>query len=294
MENNQPLFSVLIANYNNGKYLMDAINSVRKQTYTNWEIILVDDASTDNSHDLYKKLEKDERIHIYYNEQNQGCGYTKRRCAELANGDLCGFLDPDDVIMPNALQLMVDTHVCNPNASLIYSQHVISNECLQDLSKPIGSSLEMGVSYLESPKGGPCPFATFKKCLYVLTGGISDIYKRAVDQDLYLRLEEVGEIKFVDQVLYIYRQGTGLNISLGNTNEMKALCWDLFARIEACKRRGLDIDKYAFRNLIYNINEIKASSAWTKEKEIRQSKTYRIGRFILRPIRIIKLLNKKR
>ena len=54
---NQPLFSVLIANYNNGKYLMDAIESVRRQTYTNWEIILVDDGSTDNSHELYKELE---------------------------------------------------------------------------------------------------------------------------------------------------------------------------------------------------------------------------------------------
>ena len=49
MKENQPLFSVLIANYNNGKYLMEAIESVRQQTYINWEIILVDDASTDNS-----------------------------------------------------------------------------------------------------------------------------------------------------------------------------------------------------------------------------------------------------
>ena len=93
---NQPLFSVLIANYNNGKYLMDAIESVRQQTYTNWEIILVDDSSTDNSHELYKELEQDERIHIFLNNQNRGCGYTKHRCAELANGEICGFLDPDD------------------------------------------------------------------------------------------------------------------------------------------------------------------------------------------------------
>ncbi|MCR5555524.1 MAG: glycosyltransferase family 2 protein [Bacteroidales bacterium] len=57
--NANPLFSVLIANYNNGKYLMEVINSVYAQTYTNWEIILVDDASTDNSRELYKELEKD-------------------------------------------------------------------------------------------------------------------------------------------------------------------------------------------------------------------------------------------
>ena len=60
----QPLFSVLIANYNNGKYLMEAIESVRQQTYTHWEIVLVDDASTDNSKQLYKDLEKDDLSHI--------------------------------------------------------------------------------------------------------------------------------------------------------------------------------------------------------------------------------------
>lgn len=59
MMNDNPLFSVLIANYNNGKYLMEAINSVYAQTYTNWEIILVDDASTDNFKEIYKELEKD-------------------------------------------------------------------------------------------------------------------------------------------------------------------------------------------------------------------------------------------
>lgn len=57
--NATPLFSVLIANYNNGKYLMEAIESVRQQTYANWEIILVDDGSTDNSKELYSELQKD-------------------------------------------------------------------------------------------------------------------------------------------------------------------------------------------------------------------------------------------
>ena len=67
-----PLFSVLIANYNNGRFLMDAINSVRRQTYTNWEIILVDDASSDNSNTLYDLLNSDPRIHLFYNDSNKG------------------------------------------------------------------------------------------------------------------------------------------------------------------------------------------------------------------------------
>lgn len=61
MDNNL-LFSVLIANYNNGKYLMDAIESVKVQTYSNWEIIIVDDGFIDNSHELYGGLEQQPSI----------------------------------------------------------------------------------------------------------------------------------------------------------------------------------------------------------------------------------------
>ena len=122
MMNDSPLFSVLIANYNNGRFLMDAISSVREQTYSNWEIILVDDASTDNSTELYKQLEQDERIHIFYNETNGGCGFTKRRCAELANGSLCGFLDPDDTLLPEAIQKHVAAHQGHPQVSVVYSR----------------------------------------------------------------------------------------------------------------------------------------------------------------------------
>ena len=125
---NQPLFSVLIANYNNGKYLMDAVESVRQQTYTNWEIILVDDGSTDNSHELYKELEQDERIHIFENDQNRGCGYTKNRCVAEAKGDWCAFLDPDDMIRKDALEIMADAISVNPQHGVFYSHMYVCDE----------------------------------------------------------------------------------------------------------------------------------------------------------------------
>ncbi len=74
-----PLFSVLIANYNDGKYLQEAIESIFAQTYDNWEIIIVDDGSTDNSRDIYDKYKEDRRFHIFFNERNMGCGYTKKK-----------------------------------------------------------------------------------------------------------------------------------------------------------------------------------------------------------------------
>lgn len=128
----QPLFSILIANYNNGCYLQEAIDSVLAQTYPNWEIVLVDDKSSDDSFEIYKKYKEDKRFHIYFNEENKGCGYTKRRCAELAQGELCGFLDPDDKLTPDALEVMVNEHGARAECSLvlIFSGFIRGNRML--------------------------------------------------------------------------------------------------------------------------------------------------------------------
>ena len=82
METVLPLFSVLIANHNDGKYLMEAVESVKAQTYTHWEIVIVDDGSTDNSNELFVELVEDQRIRVFRNEENRGCGFTKRKCLE--------------------------------------------------------------------------------------------------------------------------------------------------------------------------------------------------------------------
>ena len=96
MQNQQEpfLFSILIANYNNGCYLQETIDCILKQDYPRWEIIIVDDGSTDRSSEIYDKYRNDSRFHIYLNDRNRGVGYTKRRCVEMANGEICAFMDP--------------------------------------------------------------------------------------------------------------------------------------------------------------------------------------------------------
>lgn len=233
-----PLFSVLIANYNNGKYLMDAVESVRKQTYANWEIIIVDDVSTDNSFELYEVLRDDNRIHIYLNQENMGCGYTKRRCAELAMGELCGFLDPDDALTDNAIELMVKEHSKLPEASLVYSLMWICDEDLNMLytNENFSKSYLAKADFLHRE----CVishFVSYKKIFYKLTQGIDATFLRAVDQDLYLKLEEVGLKGFCKKPLYLYRVHVR-GISLGE-NEEKALYWHIQAIKHACNRRNI-------------------------------------------------------
>ena len=236
--NNEPLFSVLIANYNNGCYITGAINSILKQTYKNVEIIVVDDCSTDNSLKILEPYKNINTIKLFQNECNRGCGFTKRRCAELASGDFCGFLDPDDELLPNAIETMVQAHIQYPNCSLIGSQSYTCNKYL----KPTGISkhivIPSGYSYLTYGHHAHCHFATFKRELYEKTCGISEEVTHAVDQDLYFKLDEVGDVLFLKQVLYKYRHHKG-GISLSKTGTGKARYWHIILLYEAYKRRGI-------------------------------------------------------
>lgn len=242
------LFSVLIANYNNGKYLMDAVESVRQQTYENWEIILVDDASTDNSSAIYDELQKDPRIHIYKNDINRGCGYTKRRCAELANGELCGFLDPDDALVNNALELMVKVHSEYLHVSLVGSCYWVCDENMNKLWQSQQRKIEKGQSWLTGINHPPIHFSSYKKLFYHLTDGIDGDIKRAVDLDLYLKLEEVGNLLFLPDVTYFYRQHTN---QISTKGDIISLYWQCYVITTACKRRGLDAS-VVVNNLVMN------------------------------------------
>ena len=289
--NSNCLFSVLIANYNNGNYLEDAINSVIKQTYNHWEIIIVDDFSTDNSTKIYNKYKTDSRIHIYYNDKNHGCGYTKRRCAELAHGDICGFLDPDDTLEPDALEIMINAHVEDESLSMVYSMSNIVDQNLNFIRiSTLQHKIPIGSSFLEE---GYCisHFVSFKNSAYKKTPGIDPDFLRAVDHDMYFMLEEVGNVKFIEKVLYNYRTNTGSNISLGDNGD-KAYLWHLIGAIDACRRRGLPIEEVVLKDFRGWSARITNNAKAQMRNEVQNSQTYKLGNQLLTPIKIIRKIIK--
>jgi glycosyltransferase involved in cell wall biosynthesis len=276
-----PLFSVLVANYNNGEYLHEAIDSVRNQTYAHWEIIIVDDGSTDNSHELYRELEKDNRIHIYYNDVNRGCGFTKRRCVKLASGEICGFLDPDDVILQDALEIMVETQLKNQHVSLVLSRYYFCNDKLEIQGESRLLKIPEGLNYFTYKNYMPEVFATFKKSFYDKTEGLSPDYLMGVDQDLYFKLEEVGELKVLNKFTYKYRIH---DKGISNSNHNRAFYWNLIVRHDVCKRRNLKFEEFTIKDYLTQLD----SATWLGQEQIKQSKAYRLGKFIIRPFKFFK------
>lgn len=230
------LFSILIANYNNSKYLDNALASLQAQTCQDWEVILVDDASTDEFEQVIGRWRDEGRIKVFRNQHNGGCGYTKRRSAEMATGSLLAFLDPDDALAPEALATMAWAHACHPECSLIHSTHYICDPQLRvQRVAEYPRALPPGTPYLLLGDGSIHHFACFKKACYDRTGGISPLNKKAVDQDLYYKLEETGGVLFIDQPLYYYRIHDGSISNAGK--EREATLWHYSIIMEACQRR---------------------------------------------------------
>jgi glycosyltransferase involved in cell wall biosynthesis len=236
-----PLFSLLIANYNNGIFFKDCYDSIISQTYTNWEVIIVDDASTDNSVAIIKKIiGEDTRFKVYENPENKGCGFTKRKCAELATGELCAFLDPDDAITSEALELMVAEHEKHPEASMIYSKPYFCDENLNIRFARPSQQVKNNDPYYFDFDGYLYAFLSYKKDFYNKTQGIDSYLQRAIDRDLVLKLYEVGPAILLDKAFYKYRiHNNGIST---NQNEDKAYFWFWVTIIDAAKRRNVNIE----------------------------------------------------
>lgn len=285
--NNQPLFSILIANYNNAQYLLDAVESVLRQTYAHWEIVIVDDGSTDNSLEIYELLKKDERIRVFSNERNMGCAWTKHQCVLHAQGKYCGYLDPDDELLPNAIEVTVAILDKEPDVVLTMSRYYRCDIHMNILSESRLLELADGENYFEHHDYQPEVFAGFRKNAYIKSGGLNTSYQAAVDQDLYFKLDEQGKIKVINEFTYKYRK----NPKALTSDPLWCEYWNIVARHDACVRRGLPVKEYAY-------GDFKHEIAWQADcvvtEKIRTSKQYKIGAWILHPIESLKQLVKKR
>jgi len=115
----QPLVSVLMTVYNRENFIAEAIESVLSSTYKNWELIIVDDKSSDKSVDIaHEYANKDKRIKVYINDVNLGDYPNRNKAASYARGKYLKYLDSDDLIYSHGLEVMVKAMEEYPNAIL--------------------------------------------------------------------------------------------------------------------------------------------------------------------------------
>lgn len=138
-----PLISVLTTAYNRDKYIAEAIESVLASSYKNFELIIVDDYSTDKTLEIAERYEKqDDRIAVYANDRNLGDYPNRNKAASYAKGKYIKYLDSDDVIYPHGLEVMVKAMEQFPEAGFGLAS-------LADPNRPLPICIPPHQAYLE-------------------------------------------------------------------------------------------------------------------------------------------------
>jgi teichuronic acid biosynthesis glycosyltransferase TuaG len=125
----EPLVSIIMPAFNSARYIKEAINSVSFQTYNNWELIVIDDGSRDDTVKIVEEISKKEpRIRFYKNENNQGVSATRNRGISLANGEWIAFLDSDDMWEKTKLQKQITIAKQQLDVEFIFTGSSFINE----------------------------------------------------------------------------------------------------------------------------------------------------------------------
>ncbi len=127
------LVSIITPSYNTAAFIEDTIRSVQAQTYTNWEMIIVDDCSTDNTDAVVEKYLSDQRIRYLKNEKNSGAAVARNYALREAKGRWIAFLDSDDIWLPQKLEKQID-FMEKGGYHFSYTQY----EEVDELSNPLG------------------------------------------------------------------------------------------------------------------------------------------------------------
>jgi glycosyltransferase involved in cell wall biosynthesis len=152
MENNDSLVSIITPNYNCASFIGQAIESVLSQTYRNWEMLIIDDCSTDDSVSIIKDyLEKDERIKLFSTEKNEKNPATPRNIGiKNAQGRYIAFLDSDDIYFSKKLENQIKLFN-NDNIAIVFSNYEKMTE--EGIRKNRIISLPCSVTYKKLLKG---------------------------------------------------------------------------------------------------------------------------------------------
>ena len=196
--------------YNGEAFLGDAVQSVTGQTYTDWELIIVDDGSTDNSfgiaHDFCKK---DERIQLlqHQNRQNRGVSASRNLGIRQAKGDWIALLDADDQWQPEKLRIQAETIQNNRGISMLYCQGERTFEAYSGptKNKAYGSGVpgRLNRPFLKTLNGFETPTSgvVLNKTILEKTGGFDESMSFSEDTLLFHKMLLFGDLYFTDQPL---------------------------------------------------------------------------------------------
>lgn len=245
--------SIIVPNYNCENFLEDTIQSVLNQTYKNWELLIVDDCSTDKSVEVIKQYaDKDERIKLYINERNKGAAASRNWAMREASGKWVAFLDSDDLWMADKLEKQLLYMVEND-----YHFSYTAYEHINEQKEKLGVKVTGPKCITKNKMFHYC----YPGCLTVIydsedIGTIQipdEIANGENDYAIWLKVCKFYRCYYINEVLALYRVR---NSSLSHKSSKFKLIrnhYKLFRLSE--KRSGINSIICVLKNLFYGVNK---------------------------------------
>lgn len=205
--NEQPLVSVLTPAYNAEAFLPETVGSIRNQSYSNFEYVLIDDHSTDGTWSFIQGAARDDaRIRPLRNPENMKIARTRNRCVEEARGKYVIWQDADDVSLPNRIERLVAHMEAHPNTGICGSYLQLFNEDgdLDVRRYPTSDKDIRRKAFKFAPISQPA--AIIRRECYAKAGIYDDSYVNCEDLDMTFRIGMHYELANVPEVLLRYRE----------------------------------------------------------------------------------------
>lgn len=220
MNNNLPLVTVIITAYNASQFIKEAILSIINQTYTNLEIIIVDDGSTDNTHKIAEYYSLiDQRIKLFKLNRNSGPSIASNLALEGAKGDFIARMDADDVAYLDRIEKQVDFLLKNPDVVIVGGQCILINkngEIIGEKKFPLKHFEIYRSLFRLNPIQHPS--SMFRKNLKEKAIKYHNHSVLAHDLELVFEIAQYGKLANLEDFILYYRQSEN-SLSLKNPKE---------------------------------------------------------------------------
>ena len=170
-----PLITIFITNHNYGKFLKKSITSALKQSYKNFEIIIIDDCSKDDSAKILKNFEKFKNIRIFFNKKKLGLVGSSIKAIKYSKGKFFLRLDADDYLHQEAINELYQTLIIKKNTSLVFCDYFFVNKNSKLLSR-FKYKHKNDYSFSDMPPHGAC--ILIRKQSYFKVGGYNKNFSR--------------------------------------------------------------------------------------------------------------------
>ena len=225
-----PLVTIYITNYNYGRFIQVAIDSVLNQTYPNIELIIIDDGSTDESKTVIENYRNRSQVQVLF-QQNKGLNATNNVALRMAKGKYFIRLDADDYFEPYAIALMVSILEGRPEIGLLFPDYYYVDELGNVIGVESRHDFDREVSLFDLPSHGACTMVRVEELRNL--GGYNEDFSCQDGYELWLKYVLNSKVSNINKPLFYYRQHK-MSLTQNETKiletrkKIKKYCLDLY------------------------------------------------------------------